>query len=333
VKHRFEVAATQQSILIKEEKIDKEVYRIIYLLDDKEGDEAAIVNISAVNKIYYTPFTCMFLDCQRISFDQSGYAAEHTGQRTDPTTAPLAKYGPHVIIYVVFHGDHLGGMATCDCKTEGSRWNAKGLEVYELWERMKGDGLPANVKEIRLWACKGADAVGGLPFAEAFVRIMEEELEYQGTTVSSYSGYLTLTRNGKFSYSMRDDDSTKVRAKARRQTFRDPNDVWEPAQATIPYDRLLLGRLEKKADQDWDDFAQELSDLAEKAISAAGNRSDLQLIIFGDVSLDGDLVKQTVLTVTKLRRRGFDFKISRGFFQSGKVHVRIYDRLRQGVNF
>ena len=228
----------------------------------------------------------------------------------------------------------MSGMATCDCRTEGSKYNDKGLLAYELWERMKHDGLPSNVKEIRLWACQGADAIGGgLPFAEAFVRIMEDELEYQGTTVSSYSGYLTMTRKGKFSYSVRDDNSTRLRAKARRQTFRDPNDVWEPAQATIPYDRLLLGRLEKRSDEDWDDFAQKLSDLAEKAKSDAGGKTDLQLIIFGDVKLDGDLVKQTVLTVTKLRRQGFDFKISRGFFQSGKEHVRIYDRLRQGVNF
>jgi hypothetical protein len=163
---------------------------------------------------------------------------------------------------------------------------------------------------------------------------MEEELEYQNTTISSYSGYLTMTRNGKFSYSVKDDDSTRVRAKARRKTFRDPNDVWEPAQANIPYDRLLLDRLEKQPDQDWDEFAQELSEHAENAASRAGGKKDLQLIIFGpNVTLDSNLVKQTVLTVTQLRRRKFEFKISRGIFQHGKEHVRIYDRLRQGVNF
>ena len=184
----------------------------------------AIVNSSTVYIIYYTPFPCMYQQCEGLFQAKSGYAVE---RHIDDATKPLAKYGAHAVFYVVGHGDKFAGELSCDCGKCGSNLNmGGGLTPSDLWKRLKDDGLPSNPTAIRLWACRGADAPveqpEGMSFAATFNLMMEYDDEFltERTSLSSFNGYLTMTGNGGYSYLERENDATRVAAMKRHVTIK-----------------------------------------------------------------------------------------------------------------
>lgn len=182
-------------------------------------DLVCTVNTSQAHVIYYTPFPCMYMQCEDMFQRMAGYAVEmHL-----PPTKPLAKYGAHSIFYVVGHGDRTAGLVTCDCGSCGEQqFEGNGLGPWALWERMKGDGIPANATAIRLWVCLGGNAPpdnnrGEVSFAAAFTMAVEADEDYlsERTSIQSYTGFLTMTRDGGRSYVTRADETTAVRAAMR----------------------------------------------------------------------------------------------------------------------
>ena len=220
VKRAFEEIAREKGLALTEERPDADLSRISLGLDARpqNSDVVATVNTSAVHIIYYTPFPCMYAQCEGLFQAKAGYAVE----RHLKGAKPLAKYGAHAIFYVVCHGDKTAGMVSCDCgKCGNDTWDGNGLIAYELWERVREDGLPANATAIRLWICLGGDApVGnpnGISFAAAFTRMVEGDDDYvsERTSIQSYRGFLTMTRDGGYSYTERNNDATRVRAAER----------------------------------------------------------------------------------------------------------------------
>jgi len=187
---------------------------IVFGLDNKPGNcqTVALIDSNPVKKVFYTPFPCMFGDCQKAADERGGYVAVQTGQRQTPPTQPLAAFGWDLIIYVVCHGD--SGMAGCDCRKCGSKLDPSTLSAFELQERMLQDGLSKDVRELRLWACKGADAPspGAMSFVEAWAGFFEKS-EYPKVSIYGYTGYLLIANDKKkYSYGVRNDNTTKTPA-------------------------------------------------------------------------------------------------------------------------
>jgi hypothetical protein len=228
----FEAQAKQSSIVFRHrtQPDDPDIHVVSLCFDDKPGncDDVAVINMSKVAVIYYTPFPCMFSQVEGLFQAKAGYAVEKHGAGDKP----LAKYGAHAIFYVVCHGDKTAGEATCDCGKCGDKSNiGGGLIAYELWERLVNDGLPQNPTAIRLWACLGADPPAGDPtgssFAATFALVAgfgnrDGTFLTDRTTFQSYKGYLTLTESGGYSYTARGDDTTRLEAGKRLVTVKRP---------------------------------------------------------------------------------------------------------------
>lgn len=186
-------------------------------------EKLATIFTGTTRKVFYSPFDYQcntFLMCEGMFRQEGGLAVE----RSRPDV--LAKYGKDVTVIVVGHGDRVAGLMTCDCGNCGEeQWDGKkGFDPRQLWERLKRDGLVENVKTIRLHMCLGADdpKQGGLSFAAQFSAVVEEDetFDSSGTRVLSYHGYLTMTKDGSFSYTDRADDATRLPAKQRREIFK-----------------------------------------------------------------------------------------------------------------
>jgi hypothetical protein len=229
VRARFAAAAGRHGLVFRDKVKgnDGDLHEMLFGLDeqDKNSDVVAIVNTSAVHIVYYTPFPCMFRQVEGLYQAKAGYAVvKHNGK-----TQPLAQFGPHAIFYVVGHGDRSGGELTCDCHKCGSKFNmGGGLTAWELWDRVKADGLPENPACIRLWACLGADPPADDPAGKSFAALFrnaavgDEEFETGRTFFQSFNGYLTMTKDGGYSYTEKGNDATKVRAMDRLRTIAKP---------------------------------------------------------------------------------------------------------------
>lgn len=226
VKAVFESIAKKVGIVVLDSQAEPGLFLVSFGPDanPRNSDLVATVNTSAAHIIYYTPFSCMYVICEQLFQRKAGYAVEQhlVGQK------PLAKYGPHAIFYVVGHGDKLAGLMSCDCgKCGNDTFDGNGLSPYEVWDRLKGDGLPSNVTAIRIWSCLGADRPAGDPnsisFAAAFKRMVDGDDDYlsERTSIHSYSGFLTMTQDGGYSYLVRGDDTTRVRASERLVQFKE----------------------------------------------------------------------------------------------------------------
>lgn len=183
-------------------------------LDSNPGNCAtvAVIDSNAIRKVFYTPFPCMLEDCKKAAEDRGGYVAVSTGQRQTPAIQPLAAFGWDVIIFVVCHGD--SGSASCDCKKCGSPLSPDNLSAYELQERMLLDGLSTDIRELRLWACKGADVTspGQAPFVEAWAGFFDKAT-YPKLSIYGYTGFLIIGNDKKkSSYSDRTNPSTQITA-------------------------------------------------------------------------------------------------------------------------
>src|SRR6266403_5299266 len=233
VRRVFDDVAERYELFFQEKGVKDEpaVREMVFSLDDKgrNGDTIAIVNTSPVHMVYYTPFPCMFAQVEGLYQAKAGYAVtRHMGD----ATKPLAKFGPHAMFYIVCHGDKTGGEATCDCGNCGNNLNlGRGLTPGELWQRLKADGLPHNPSCIRLWACLGADPPANDPTGKSFAAYFhmqaswDDEFKTERTLFQSFSGYLTMTKNGGYSYTQRENEATKVRAMDRLRTIAKPQQV------------------------------------------------------------------------------------------------------------
>jgi hypothetical protein len=99
--------------------------------------------------------------------------------------------------------------------------------------------------------------------------------------------------------------------------------VWVPGEANPPYERLLQGTLVYRG-QSEHQFKRDLEFIA----TAAARRSthkNLRVIIFGPKSDLEQISKWTESTIANLNRSGYEFRISRAFFEHGLKQVRFYD--------
>lgn len=220
IKDEYRKAAASGGIGCEFDDKASDLFEVKYSVREYNNppDTVAVVNTSPAHIIYYTPFPCMFAHCEALFQAKAGYAVEkHMGEGFKP----LAKYGRHAIYYVVGHGNDEGYEMTCDCGACGQEHTPrKGLPAGDLWERMKADGLPENPAAIRLWVCRGADdpVGGGSSFAATFKMLLDfdnDDFNTERTSISSYSGYLTMTRNGGYSYKEKQNDATRVAAMER----------------------------------------------------------------------------------------------------------------------
>jgi hypothetical protein len=154
----------------------------------------------------------MFKDCEKAADERGGYVAVKTGQLQKPPLQPLAAFGWDLIVFVVCHGD--SGSASCDCKRCGNPVDPTQLTAYELQERMELDGLSKDVKELRLWACKSADATapGSTSFVENWASFFVKT-NYPKVNIYGYTGFLLIANDQKkYSFGDRNNSSTKISA-------------------------------------------------------------------------------------------------------------------------
>lgn len=100
--------------------------------------------------------------------------------------------------------------------------------------------------------------------------------------------------------------------------------VWAPGEANPPYDRLLLGKVERGVLTE----AQFRSAFV-KAARQTG-KFKARVLLFGPREGKADMTKWTASEIKALNRDGYDFKISRTRFDLGTEEVRFYDFLRSG---
>ena len=104
--------------------------------------------------------------------------------------------------------------------------------------------------------------------------------------------------------------------------------VWAPGEANPPYDRLLQGTLVYRG-QSEEQFKRELEVVAVGAVRKSKVKN-LRVLIFGPRGELNEITKWTESTIVALNRSGYDFRISRVFFDHGTKQVRFYDHLRSG---
>ncbi|HET9376151.1 MAG TPA: M91 family zinc metallopeptidase [Chthoniobacterales bacterium] len=131
-------------------------------------------------------------------------------------------------------------------------------------------------------------------------------------------------------------EETRVKTEAAQQKHKGREDdlVWAPGQANPPYDRLLRGKLTYKG-QSEEQFKILLEAIAVKAaINPKDNKrmdKNLRVLIFGPREQLDEIIKWTESTIRSLNNRfGYEFRISRVFFDAAEQQVRFYDHLRSG---
>jgi hypothetical protein len=102
--------------------------------------------------------------------------------------------------------------------------------------------------------------------------------------------------------------------------------VWAPGEANPPYDRLLKAKCTFRG-QTEQQFKRELEVLAAGAVRKS-KQNNLRVLIFGPRGELDEITKWTEATVIALNRSGYQFRISRVFFDHGTKQVRFYDHLR-----
>jgi Effector protein len=123
---------------------------------------------------------------------------------------------------------------------------------------------------------------------------------------------------------------TRVISRAAQRKHKPTDEsIWAPGEANPPYDRLLQGTLTYRS-QSEEQFTRELEGVAVGA-ARKSTRKSLRVLIFGprDDSMT-EVIKWTETTIGTLNRLGYEFRISRTFFDAGTIQVRLYDHLRSG---